>query len=107
MKTISKFAIAASLALATLPSFSCEEEDKVDLNTANVPELKTLQGVGKKKAEAIAQYRNTAGLFQSTYETTLVYGIGDKLFESNEPCLKVTFPEASEVANEEKEQTNQ
>ena len=74
-----------------------ENAEIIDLNTATKYELMTLQGVGEKRAEAILKYREQHGLFQSTYEITEVYGIGDKLFEYNEPNMIVTFPK-EEVA---------
>ena len=57
-------------------------EGKVNINTATVEELKTLKGVGEKKAEAIIEYRKKNGSFQTKEDLMKVRGIGKKLFES-------------------------
>ncbi len=87
-----RFLLITSLALIFPMSQAAEKPVLVDINTASQYELMTLHGVGEKKAEAILKYRELHGLFQSTYEITEVYGIGDKLFEYNEPTMIVTFP---------------
>ena len=58
------------------------KEGKVNINTATVEELKTLKGVGEKKAEAIIEYRKKNGSFKSKEDLMKVRGIGKKLFES-------------------------
>ena len=58
------------------------KEGKVNSNTATVEELKTLKGVGEKKAEAIIEYRKKNGSFQTKEDLMKVRGIGKKLFES-------------------------
>ena len=58
------------------------KDAKVNINTATVEELKTLKGVGEKKAEAIIEYRKKNGSFQTKEDLMKVRGIGKKLFES-------------------------
>jgi len=58
------------------------KEGKMNINTATVEELKTLKGVGEKKAEAIIEYRKKNGSFQTKEDLMKVRGIGKKLFES-------------------------
>ena len=58
------------------------KEGKVNINTATVEELKTLKGVGEKKAEAIIEYRKKNGSFQTKEDLMKVRGIGKKLFDS-------------------------
>ena len=58
------------------------KEGKVNINTATVEELKTLKGVGEKKAEAIIEYRKKNGSFHTKEDLMKVRGIGKKLFES-------------------------
>ena len=53
----------------------------VDLNTATLQELETLDGVGPKIAGRIADYRDSSGGFASNEELLAVSGIGPKLFE--------------------------
>ena len=60
------------------------KEGKVNINTATVEELKTLKGVGEKKAEAIIEYRKKNGSFKTKEDLMKGRGIGKKLFESFE-----------------------
>lgn len=68
--------------LAGETSKEATKEGKVNINTATVEELKTLKGVGEKKAEAIIEYRKKNGSFQTKEDLMKVRGIGKKLFES-------------------------
>jgi competence protein ComEA len=54
---------------------------KVNLNTAGLAELMTLNGIGEAKAESILKYREKVGRFQSIEELKKVSGIGDAMFE--------------------------
>lgn len=58
------------------------KEGKVNINTATVEELKTLKGIGEKKAEAIIEYRKKNGSFKNKEELMKVRGIGKKLYET-------------------------
>ena len=55
---------------------------KVNLNTATLEDLKTLNGVGDSKAKAIIDDRTENGPFSSIEDLTRVSGIGQKTFES-------------------------
>ena len=71
--------------LAQAPASQKKEvgkEGKVNINTATVEELKTLKGIGEKKAEAIIEYRKKNGSFKNKEELMKVRGIGKKLYES-------------------------
>ena len=73
--------------LAQAPTSQKKEvgkEVKVNINTATVEELKTLKGIGEKKAEAIIEYRKQNGSFKNKEELMKVRGIGKKLYESFE-----------------------
>lgn len=72
--------VAAIPAGAT--SKEATKEGKVNINTATVEELKTLKGVGEKKAEAIIEYRKKNGSFKTKEDLMKVRGIGKKLFDS-------------------------
>ena len=69
---------------AGVTSKEAAKEGKVNINTATVEELKTLKGVGDKKAEAIIEYRKKNGSFKTKEDLMKVRGIGKKLFESFE-----------------------
>lgn len=56
-------------------------EERVNLNTADVNELQTLNGIGLKKAEMIVQYRMENGIFQAIEDVQNISGIGAKIFE--------------------------
>ena len=72
----------AAVVPAGATSKEASKEGKVNINTATVEELKTLKGVGEKKAEAIIEYRKKNGSFQTKEDLMKVRGIGKKLFES-------------------------
>ncbi|MGN0297573.1 MAG: helix-hairpin-helix domain-containing protein [Lachnospiraceae bacterium] len=52
----------------------------VHLNSATKEQLMQISGIGESKAEAILQYREEHGSFQSIEELKNVSGIGDSLF---------------------------
>ncbi|TQR53555.1 ComEA family DNA-binding protein [Campylobacter troglodytis] len=51
----------------------------VNINTANIEELKSLKGVGEGKARAIIDYRKDQN-FTTIDDIKKVKGIGDKIF---------------------------
>ncbi|HEV8715279.1 MAG TPA: ComEA family DNA-binding protein [Candidatus Binatia bacterium] len=53
---------------------------KVNINTADQATLVSLKGVGKKRAQAIIEYREKNGPFKTVNDLTKVKGIGDKQF---------------------------
>ncbi|MCD7921704.1 MAG: helix-hairpin-helix domain-containing protein [Clostridiales bacterium] len=79
-----------SVAGATAPQQAADEvssEDagddsgKVNINTADVSELTTLNGIGETKAAAIVAWREEHGSFQSIEEIMLVSGIAEGTYE--------------------------
>lgn len=58
-----------------------EIETRVNINTADLNELMTLNGIGKVKGQAIIDYRNEHGPFSSVDELIEVKGIGEKTLE--------------------------
>lgn len=54
---------------------------KININIATVEELQTLPNIGPKKAQAIIEYRQTNGSFQSTDQIKEIKGIGEKTYE--------------------------
>ena len=61
----------------------------VNINTASVKDLSTLNGIGKTKAEAIIKYRK-ANCFKNINELTNVKGIGKKTLEKNKTKLSAS-----------------
>ena len=64
------------------PSHS--KQGTVNINTATLEELQTIKGIGKKKAEAILQYRKEHGAFRTKEDLLQVKGIGKKALEAIE-----------------------
>jgi competence ComEA-like helix-hairpin-helix protein len=58
-------------------------DEKVNVNTADVKELMTLTGVGRKVAEKIVAYRDSHGPFKKADELRKVDGVGNGLWEKN------------------------
>ena len=66
-----------------------ESAGKVDINTAEMEELKSLPGIGEKTAEKIINKRNELGAFSLLEDLMLVYGIGQKTFEKLLPYIQI------------------
>ena len=56
---------------------------KVNINTATLEELMTLDGIGQTVAERILSFREKNGPFQKPEDLMMVKGVGDKIFEVN------------------------
>ncbi len=52
----------------------------VNINTASIDELTTLNGIGKSKAEAIVKYRTENGKFKQITDLLNISGIGETVF---------------------------
>jgi len=61
----------------------------VNINTADVKELMTLDGIGHKVAEKIVQYRDAHGDFKKPDEIRKVDGVGHGLWEKNRERIVV------------------
>lgn len=63
-----------------------EDEDvkdgKININTADIDLLQTINGVGESLASKIIDYRKQNGKFKSVEDLKNVSGIGEKKFES-------------------------
>lgn len=62
-------------------SNSATNNGKVNINTADLTLLQTLNGVGPSTAQKIIDYRNANGKFKAIEDLKKVSGIGDKTFE--------------------------
>lgn len=61
----------------------------VSINTASAEELQALPGIGEVKAQAIVDYRQENGAFESLEDLKQVPGIGDATFDSLESLIKL------------------
>ena len=77
------------LAFSLLSGFAYAEPAQVDINTATVEVLASLDGVGEAKAQAIVDYRTENGPFQSAEDLTAVNGIGERTLEKNADRLTI------------------
>ncbi len=91
MKTKSLVPWFTALVLALLLSASdtTAEQTTVDVNTASIAQLNEVSGIGNAKAQAIVEYRDKNGPFESVDDLRNVKGIGDKLLARLRPQLSV------------------
>jgi len=61
----------------------------INLNTAKLEQLETLQGIGRKTAERILEYRTKSGGFKRIEDLMNVKGIGEKSFLKLKPLVAV------------------
>lgn len=80
---------AAQTAARTTAATTAAVQYPININTATVDELKQINGIGDKKAQAIVNYRETYGKFDDVYDLALVDGIGDKTVENLLPYICV------------------
>ncbi len=71
-------ATTTSASSATSSSGEKANSEKVNINTADAEQLKTLKGVGDAKAQAIVNYRTQHGAFKSVDELASVKGMSQK-----------------------------
>lgn len=64
-------------------------DKKININTANVEELKVLNGIGDAKAKSIIEYREKNGGFKSIEDIKNVTGISEKMFEKIKEQIEV------------------
>ena len=55
--------------------------EKININTATKEELQTISGIGEGKAQAIIEYREENGNFNSIEDILNVSGIGESIYE--------------------------
>ena len=66
-----------------------EEAGLVNINTASVEQLMTLDGIGESYAERIIEFREKNGPFQKPEDLMMVKGIGQKMFDKNKNWIVV------------------
>lgn len=80
---------AATITRMETVSASVTVGDSVNINTATVKELMTLNGIGRKVAEKIVEYRDAHGPFRKPEEIRKVQGVGPGLWEKNRARIVV------------------
>jgi competence protein ComEA len=69
-----------------------EPSARINLNQANVSSLTgSFKGIGKKRAEAIIEYRESHHGFKSIEELADVRGIGQRFVDKNKEKLKEIY----------------
>ncbi len=68
---------------------SCVNSVGVNINTASIPLLSYVSGIGIKLAENIVSYRNENGAFRSRSEIKKVARLGEKAFEQGAAFLRI------------------
>lgn len=61
----------------------------VNINTADIESLTKLKGIGEKKAQAIIDYRQEYGQFETVEQLLNVKGVGIKIIEVNKAALRI------------------
>ncbi|WP_193049062.1 ComEA family DNA-binding protein [Pseudoalteromonas undina] len=97
MKLIKIISLAAALCLLPMGTTFAQSDmlseqmqsAMVNINTADLKQLIKLPGVGKKKAQAIIDYREANGDFTSLEDLAKVKGVGKKMLAKLDG--KVTF----------------
>ena len=80
--------LVLGLSLALAPVAESRTATKaINLNTAGVAELKTLPGIGPKKALAIIEYRKANGPYKKVDDLLGVKGIGPKTLAKLRPLV--------------------
>lgn len=64
-------------------------EDMIEINAADINELQKISGVGPAKAQAIVDYREENGAFESVDELNEISGFGEKTVEKLRDSIKI------------------
>ena len=68
------------------------DDTRIDLNTATVEQLMTLDRIGEVVAQRIVAYRDQNGPFAVVEDLMKVKGVGEKVFERNKDRVTVSPP---------------
>lgn len=66
------------------------DSDRLDINQASIEQLEALPGIGRTRAEAIVEYRQKQGKFDTIEQIQNVPGIGPGIFEQVRELITVT-----------------
>ncbi len=74
---------------AAIQGSPAQDDGLVNINTADAAELQTLTGIGASRAQAIIDYRNENGSFESIEDIMNVTGIKEGMFSKIKNSIKV------------------
>ncbi len=83
-----KSASTVPAAAAAKPAVNNQQE-VVNINTADAQTLTKLKGIGPKKAEAVVTWRKANGNFKTVDQLADVKGIGAKTVEANRKNIRL------------------
>ncbi|MBY6916871.1 competence protein ComEA [Clostridium botulinum] len=66
-----------------------DSSGKININCAQLEELKNLNGIGEAKAKRIIEYRENIGAFNSVEDIKNIDGIGEKSFEKLKEQIEI------------------
>ena len=104
MMTVTLMALALSVVVTSAqeggarPAPGVSTGSPINLNSATVPQLEALPGIGKATAERIVEYREKNGGFKKIEELMNVRGIGEKSFLTLKPLITVAAAKAERAA---------
>lgn len=81
MALITMMTVALMMAWA-VPALA-EEAGLVNINTASIEQLMTLDGIGESYAKRIVEFREKNGPFQKPEDLLKIKGVGEKTLEIN------------------------
>jgi len=87
-----RFLVMAAMVSLLVAGVVSADSPTIDINTATVEELASLQRVGQSYAERIVAYREANGPFKSPEDIMNVKGIGQRTFDQNKDIIVVSTP---------------
>jgi competence protein ComEA len=88
-----KMAVTTILTVALMMTWAvpaiAADLKKVNINSAELEELMTLDGIGEKMAARILAFRKKNGPFQNPADIMMVKGIGPKIFDRNKDLILI------------------
>jgi competence protein ComEA len=87
MAVITVLTVALMMSWA-VPALAADLQ-KVNINTATLEELVSLDGIGEKVAQKVLDFRKANGPFQKPEDLMMVKGIGEKMFDKNKDRIVV------------------